>query len=159
MTQQALTQARPFKGTEFESFLPMCSAYFTELLDKPLPQERLAEIARGIWEQAGAGILRLDLLEHGGEAAGFAIYQIDTPQSDWCERVGWGFIREVYVRPSARGRGLGRFWAQYLCAQLTSMGARGIYLTADDAQGFWQACGFELSTQTAHNDVAILEKR
>jgi len=38
---------------------------------------------------------------------GFVNYQIDTLDSDWCEREGWGFIREIYVDKTLRGKGLG----------------------------------------------------
>ena len=53
---------------------------------------------------------------------GFAIYQIDTPEIDWCKREGWGFIREFYIDGSCRGYGYGNRLCRYVEEQLYKRG-------------------------------------
>lgn len=89
---------------------------------------------------------------------GFSIYQIDSAESDWCKRPGWGFIREFYIARGHRGKGCGRALADYTEHQLRNLGATQLYLTSDDAIGFWQRCGYSNKHEMCSNDLEILTK-
>lgn len=146
MTIQALTLDRK---ADFEAlFLP----YFQELeANEPQPLSpqviigKILPFVLGQWEK---GIIRIDLCL-ADDVAGFAIYQIDAPESDWCKLPGWGFIREFYVTPTLRRQGVGRHMAEHVLHRLRELGASQVYLTSDSAVAFWQRCGFTDETPDA----------
>ncbi len=41
------------------------------------------------------------------------MYQIDSPKSDWCQKEGFGFIREIYINEELRNQGLGKILVDY----------------------------------------------
>jgi len=147
MTIQALTLDRT---ADFEAlFLP----YFQELeANEPQPlspeiiTKKLLPFVLNQWEK---GIIHIDLCLADDACTGFVIYQIDEPESDWCKRPGWGFIREFYIRPESRRKGLGHAMAAHVVAALKDMGTAQVYLTSDNAVAFWQHCGFTDETPEA----------
>jgi GNAT superfamily N-acetyltransferase len=121
------------------------------------------EIIRGklmdfIDSQSASGIIRIDLILENSICAGFTVYQIDTIESDWCKRPGWGFIREFYVIPACRNQGIGKNLAEHTARQLRNWGAEHLYLTSTEAASFWQACGWRLTEEVCSNGQYILEK-
>ena len=109
-------------------------------------------------DQHDAGIIRIDFALDGETAAGFSVYQIDKPESDWYKRPGWGFIREFYIVPAFRKAGFGRALATHTENALYQMGAERLYLTSDGAIPFWRRCGWKLSDEVCSNEQRILEK-
>ena len=122
------------------------------------PEGFYAEMHDLLVAQQESGILRVDLLVTETKPIGFSIYQIDTPESDWCKRPGWGFIREFYVAPACRLQGFGGALAAHSEKQLRNMGAEHLYLTADDGIPFWKHCGWQETEEISSNDLRILEK-
>ncbi len=109
------------------------------------------------WER---GINCIALAFVDSEPAGFAIYQVDSEESDWCKRPGWGFIREFCVVPPCRRKGVGRALAAYAEKALAPETDR-FYLTAHDrnAAGFWTACGYRETGEIDKNGGSIMEKQ
>lgn len=116
---------------------------------------KLADLIDCQWE---AGIIRVDLAMEEGLCIGFSVYQIDTPDSDWCKRPGWGFIREFYVAPGHRSQGAGKYLADHTEQQLRRAGAVQLYLTSTEAVSFWRKCGWTLTEELCTNGQYILEK-
>lgn len=138
-------------------FSNLLAEYFREL-DDTLPES----VVRGaietlILDEWSRNILHIAVAVDGAPM-GFSIYQIDTPDSDWCKRPGWGCIREFYIRPQDRRQGCGTQLAAYCEQNLYKLGAAQLYLTADDAISFWTHCGYRPSGETGSNDLEILTK-
>lgn len=134
------------------------TAYFPEL-GEDIPEDILrGKLTDFIHDQHQKGILSISLLLDGTTPVGFSIYQIDTPESDWCKRPGWGFIREFYIAPPHRKKGLGQLLCRNTEQQLSSMGAARLYLTADNAIPFWQSCGYTHTEEISTNGLYYLEK-
>lgn len=110
-----------------------------------------------IHSQLDAGVISIDLAFVGDDLAGFSVYQLDTHESDWCKRPGWGFIREFYIAPVFRGNSKGRILSMHTEKSLRKLGAERLYLTTTTAAPFWQSCGW-VSTDTCSNGQLILEK-
>lgn len=132
--------------------------YFPEV-DSDIPDH----IIRGklldlIVRQTREGLIHIFLAEEDGQSIGFSICQIDRPESDWCKRPGWGFIREFYIHPDFRRRGLGSQLARHTETALKNLGAERLYLTSGTAKIFWQSCGWHLTGETCTNDLPVLEK-
>ena len=148
----------PYSKTCKQILADNMAAYMTEL-DCGIPEEiirgKLADFIDSQWE---SGIICIDLLMEEDICAGFSVYQMDTPESDWCKRPGWGFIREFYIDPSFRKTGMGRKLAEHTEVTLRTMGAKQLYLTSDGAIPFWRSCGWTLSQEVCSNGQPILEK-
>ena len=148
----------PYSKTCKQTLADNMAAYMAEL-DCGIPEEiirgKLADFIDNQWE---SGIIRIDLLMEKDICAGFSVYQVDSPESDWCKRPGWGFIREFYIDPSFRKTGMGRKLAEHTEVTLRTMGAEQLYLTSDGAIPFWLACGWKLSEEVCSNGQSILEK-
>ena len=90
-----------------------------------------------------AGLIKIAAAEEGGRVVGFVIWQVDSPGNEWCLREGLGTVRELYVRPGHRGRGVGSALADYAEDMLLSGGAARVYaLPAEGTQGFFLARGY-----------------
>lgn len=140
------------------AFEEMLVTYFTELssdIPEPIIRGKLMDLIHGQIEQ---DIIHVALILDNHDTVGFSIYQIDSTNSDWCKKPGWGFIREFYITASSRSKGFGKALAAYTDAQLKKLGAEHLYLTSDDAVQFWQKCGYTLTEEICSNDLPILVK-
>ena len=138
--------------------LEMTVPYMLELdssFQEAVVRERILPLIR---RQFDAGIIRVSCAMEGETPVGFSVFQIDSPESDWCKRPGWGFIREFYVIPAYRKQGTGAALAAHTEQALRAMGASQLYLTATEAVPFWQRCGWHLTEELCSNGQYILEK-
>ena len=136
----------------------MMVPYMTELkCDVPehIIRGKLSDLIDTLYE---AGYIHIALAWNEGEPVGFSIYQIDKPESDWCKRPGWGFVREFYIEPKHRGKGFGAQLAAYTEEALKKLGAEKLYLTSGPGAAFWQRCGWKKTGEVCSNDLTILEK-
>lgn len=99
-----------------------------------------------------AGLTRIDVLEED-KPCGFVMYQIDEINNDWNFKEGWGDIREIYVAPSYRRRGYGKFLLYTAEMKLKEAGATQSYcLPEEGAIPFFTACGYK-KTDEYNEDV------
>lgn len=121
--------------------------------------EQVERWQRELIQQAAERIVFLDILKIENTARGFIIYQIDSPKSDWCEKEGYGFIRELYVAEDFRKSGCGRVLVTHAEKQLNQKSVPGIYLTTDEAMDFWTKMGYSDSGEIClKNDCRIFVK-
>ena len=108
-----------------------------------------------------AGLISADVLEEDGVFAGFCVYQRDDIDNEFCLREGWGDIREIYVIPSRRCQGLGRFLLYTAEMRLRERGTEKAYcLPNDGAENFFQACGyFKTNLYNEEFDCFVYEKK
>ena len=79
----------------------------------------------------------------GGEIVGFVILQIDDLINDCNFKEGCGDVRELYVAPAHRKKGLGRALLQYAETELIKGGADEIYtLPVEESEKFFIKCGY-----------------
>ena len=94
----------------------------------------------------------------GGGAAAFLQFQL-TGFSNWFLEEDLGFIREFWVDPARRSRGIG---TMLLVAAEQYFVQRGVFhalLTADNAVGFYLARGYRKSPGIrAKNQMEVLSK-
>ncbi|MCL2575488.1 MAG: GNAT family N-acetyltransferase [Defluviitaleaceae bacterium] len=77
-----------------------------------------------------------------GVLAGFIIAHIDRFHKDWCQRDGWGLIREIYVAPEYRKKGIGVELVAKAEAEMAHFKPLGYYLTCDSGTPFWEKVGY-----------------
>lgn len=129
----------PLKDNKKEIFEKLFADYYDELGCDDA--EHLVE--EYVVPDCIAGLISVDLLDDGGETAGFIIYQVDGIENEWCEKEGLGDIREIYVAPSLRRRGLGRFMLYAAEMKLKERGAKQAYaLPCEQSVPFFEACGY-----------------
>ncbi|MDR2833087.1 MAG: GNAT family N-acetyltransferase [Streptococcaceae bacterium] len=134
---------RPYQTIDYPVFLKMFYDNYINDYEMDLTMEQMDELAQIITQSVEHNIMYLDLLFIDEVAVGFIKYQVDTPVSDWCEKEGFGFIRELHVNQKFRGKGYGKSLAKHAENQLRSLNVPGIYLTTDTAMKFWQELGFK----------------
>lgn len=150
---------RPFSNSDLNDFKAMFRTYFRDDFEIEITDEKIDEICLKIGRDSNSGLIPLDLLLIDEKPVGFICYQIDTPDSNWCEREGWGFIREIYVRPDLRGKHLGSTLVAHAEKELHSNGAEQIYLTSDEIGKFWISRGYRKTDKVSEiNHFRIYEK-
>ncbi|MBO5323060.1 MAG: GNAT family N-acetyltransferase [Oscillospiraceae bacterium] len=139
-------------------FTDMLVAYFAEM-KSDMPEHIIrGKLLNLIHSEQAQSIIHIGLYLDNDKPIGFTIYQIDTPESDWCKRPGWGFIREFYISPEYRLMGYGRQLASYSETKLRGLGATQIYLTAMVSIRFWEHCGFINTNTFCSNDQFVMVK-
>ena len=149
----------PYSASHEDSLKEMLRICFNQDYKIPLTEQQLEALCKEICRQAAEKIVFLDLLFLNGRAEGFINYQVDTPQSDWCEKETWGFIRELYISPALRKKGYGQKLAEHAESKLWALSVPNIYLTTDDAIEFWLKLGYHDTAEICpQNNGSILTK-
>jgi len=107
-----------------------------------------------------AGLIKIDILKDGETYAGFVVYQTDDIDNEWNFKEGWGDIREIYVIPSHRRQGLGKFLLYTAEMKLKEGGAGKSYcLPAEGTEEFFAACGYSRGNEYSEElDTFVYEK-
>lgn len=152
-------EIRSFSSGDLNSFTEMFCTYFRNDFKFAISDDKAEIICSKIAESSISGVVPLDLLLLDEKIVGFVCYQIDTPHSDWCEREGWGFIREIYVNQTLRGKGFGTKLITHAEKVLYDNDVEHIYLTSDGSENFWNSCGYKKTGKVSeHNHNPIYEK-
>ena len=99
---------KKYSDCESANFKKMMNACFSEDYRIPLTEDQLVELCENIKRSVIDCIVSLDLLYKDSKPIGFINYQVDSLQSDWCEKEGYGCIRELYISRNFRSRGYGK---------------------------------------------------
>ena len=151
---------RPYLKSDFKIFVDMFCSYFNEDFKIEMEEHKAEKICQLIGQSSLDHIAPLDLLFLDGQVEGFICYQVDSEKSDWCQRPGWGFIREIYIRKNMRGQGLGKILLSHGENKLRSMGTKDIYLTSDGSERFWLSMGYKKTLDISPiNHDPIYEKK
>lgn len=122
-----------------KAFEKLFCDYYTEIdcEDDPLP------LSREAIEDCKAGLLSVAVAEEDGEALGFIIYQIDDIINDWCFFEGAGDIRELYIAPQFRRRGVATELVLFAESELKRQGAATVYtLPTEESEKFFEKVGY-----------------
>ena len=134
---------KTYENTQRQEFLKMLITYFNDDMKLNWRSEFIEDKILGLFEEKWSKeILYIDVLEENKQLIGFAIYQIDTPQSDWCKKEGWGFVRELYIQKDYRKQGYGYKLVKNIERCLINKNVKDIYLNSDDAIIFWNKCNY-----------------
>lgn len=147
----------PLKDTYKSSFEKLFKDYYAEL---DCPDDTAHLVDEYIIPDMLASLLSVDLLEEDGEVCGFVIYQIDDINNEWNLKEGWGDIREIYISPSRRGQGLGKFLLYAAEMKLKERGAEKAYcLPLEGAEKFFLSCGYSPSNEYSEElECTVYEK-
>ena len=128
------------QDTRAKEFSDMFAAYYKELGCEDETEHLVGEY---IIPDLLAGLLKVDLLSEEDVLCGFAIYQIDKSGNEWNFKEGAGDIREIYVIPPRRRKGLGKFLLYSAEMRLREAGAESAYCVPDELSvPFFTACGY-----------------
>ena len=147
----------PLKDTDRAVFEKLFKEYYAEL---DCADDTAHLIDEYIIPDMLAGLLHIDLIADGGEVSGFVIYQIDDINNEWNLKEGWGDIREIYITPSRRRNGLGKFLLYSAELKLKEAGAKKAYcLPYEKAVPFFAACGYSDSSEYCEDlDCNVFQK-
>ncbi len=147
----------PLQDNRMADFEPLFKAYYEELDCDADAQETIDAC---VLPDVLAGMIFVDIIYEDDVPCGFAIRQIDTMDNDWCWREGWGDIREMYISPASRRKGLGKFLLFTEEMKLREAGAKEAYcLPVEEAEPFFAACGYVKTDQyDSDTDCYVFEK-
>ena len=143
-----------YDRNKHQQFIDMLVEYFNDIPEH-ITRGRILDLFHAEQQQS---IIQIALCLDNQNPIGFTIYQIDRPESDWCKRPGWGFIREFYISPEYRNKGFGSQLAAYSEIELQRLGAKQLYVTAEASIGFWEQCGYINTHTSCSNDQFIMVK-
>lgn len=132
----------PYQKNNYLIFKNMFKIYFLNDFKCDLSEEDLNKICSNIEKQVLNSVVFLDLIKLNQNFVGFIIYQIDSNKSDWCEKEGHGFIREIFISSKIRKLGFGKSLAENAEKKLFEFGVPQIYLTSDENYEFWIKLGY-----------------
>jgi len=152
-------EIRKFTDPDFDAFAQMVGVYFIEDLKETLYNNPPVGMCKKITQNVKDGIIYLDLLHLDGSPIGFIVYQVDSPESDWCEKEGYGFIREMYIRKDHRKQGYGKILVAHAENELKKLSVPHIYLTSSN-DIFWLSIGYASTGEVCEkNNNNILIKQ
>jgi len=142
MIKQQNIEIKKFTDVDFDAFAQMVAVCWVEDYKETLYENPPIRMCNRMIQSVKDGFTYLDLLHLDGNPIGFVMYQVDHPESDWCEKEGFGFIREMYIRKDQRKHGYGKILANHAENELKKLLVPHIYLTSDDAIEFWLSVGY-----------------
>lgn len=140
------------KEFNFEEFVAMFYDYFLYDFKIELEYSKIKDICSTILDSVREEIINLDVIYYDNKAVGFIIYQIDFPKSDWCQKEGLGFIRELYIKREFRGQGWSSILINHAETFLKDYGVEQIYLTSESTGLFWNKQGYEPTTEFGYKN-------
>jgi len=159
MIKQPNMEVRKYNDADFDAFAQMVGVYFIEDLKEPLNNNPPVGMCKEITQSVKDAIIYLDILHLDDTPVGFIMYQVDSPKSNWCEREGWGFIREMYVRKDCRKQGYGKILVSHAENELKKLSVPYIYLTSSN-DSFWLSVGYVGTDEICEkNNLHILIKQ
>ena len=141
MIKQPSLEIRKFTDSDFDVFAQMMGVYIIEDLKETLDDNPPVRMCKAITQSVKDDIVYLDLLHLYGSPIGFIMYQVDSPKSNWCEKEGYGFIREMYIRKDHRKQGYGKTLVAHAENKLKKLPVPHIYLTSSN-DAFWLSLGY-----------------
>lgn len=149
---------------EFAIFCELLREYDAEIGDKPLAEQdeaRIKRIAQYLFKCAGREDSWLELLYAQDKPIGFLFYEVDDGSYGAPETLGYGFIREFYIRPEYRRQRLGSRCFSKIEDTFRKQGVKQIWLTCETEAGapFWRSLVFENTEKRCHrNNIDIYIK-
>ncbi len=144
----------PISG--YELFHKLLLSYYREGEDASTPQEEIEEFICILHNLYNKGSIS-GCIAWENEPVGFALWQIDTSDGMFYQRLGWGTILEIGVLPEFRGLGYGQ---QLVCYAEKAMQVKSYYICAyGKAEGFWKKCGYFDSGEIADNGLKVYVKQ
>lgn len=133
-------RVRPVPENGFQAFEKLFCDYYAELDCDEAPLPIFTDY---LLPDFKAGLFDVGVCEVDGEIVGFIIFQIDDLINDWNFKEGFGDVRELYVAPAFRRRGVGSALLAYAEASLAASGATEIYtLPVEECENFFISRGY-----------------
>ncbi|MCL2854378.1 MAG: GNAT family N-acetyltransferase [Defluviitaleaceae bacterium] len=149
-----------YSDSDYVAFKEMLTTCFHQDYNEQLTEDQLDRWQNALIRRAATEIVFLDILFIDDIAKGFILYQIDSQESDWCVKEGYGTIREIYVTADLRHAGHGKALANHAEKRLSTKNIHGMYLTTEEvAKEFWTKMGYRDSGEIcSENDSPIFVK-
>ena len=143
------------QNVSYVIFHELLNEYYREGEDAKTPQEEIDAFIQYLFDLCCSGQIS-GAVCMGVEPLGFILWNVDSEDSPFCNKPGFGTILEIGVRGNARGAGIGR---KLVSLAEYRMDTDRFYVCAyGPAQTFWSRLGYEYSGETAENGLPIMVK-
>lgn len=144
---------------DYPVFHELLTAYYRDGEDADTEQAVLDGFIESLFSMVMEHKIQGALMAHEGEAVGFVLWMIDTPDGIFSEIPGYGTFLEIGVSPTCRGNGFGFQAVKHVEMQMRQKGVEHFYVSVyPPADGFWTKCGYEKTDAVASNGLFIYKK-
>lgn len=145
----------PMMETDYGLFHRLLNDYYRDGEDAETPQEELDSFIRYLYDLCTQAKISGCVAYEDGPV-GFVLWNVDTADSPFSNKPGFGTILEIGILSDFRGRGLGKALAAYA---ETQMPVTDHYVCAyGPAEHFWRKCGYLDSGEIARNGLKLFMK-
>lgn len=143
------------QNVSYDVFHELLNEYYREGEDAQTPQSEIDAFIQFLFDHCQSGKIS-GAVCMGEEPLGFVLWNVDSEDSPFCNKPGFGTVLEIGVRENTRGTGIGR---KLVNLAESRMDAGWFYVCAyGPAQMFWSKLGYEYSGETAENGLPIMVK-
>lgn len=149
---------------QFAVFCELLTEYDAEIGNRPFAeqdQERIKRIADYLIKCSVRGDSWLELINALDKPIGFLFYEVDDGSYGAPETLGYGFIREFYIRSEYRRQRLGSRCFAKIEDNFRKQSVKQMWLTCETKAGapFWRSFGFiNTENRCQKNDIVIYVK-
>lgn len=150
---------RNIEKSDYAEFLKLLTDYYREGEDADTEQSVLDEFIKHLFSLAVENQIRGCFLYQDDVLAGFVLWMIDTPGSDYSEIPGFGTFLEIGICPSYRAQGMGRCAVEATEERMREADVKNFYVSVYPPAGaFWEKCGYRKTDKKASNGLYIYVK-
>lgn len=145
----------PITTERYLDFYRLLNEYYRDGEDADTPQEQLERFIGYLFERCIAGEI-FGCIAVEESPIGFALWNVDSAESPFSNKPGYGTILEIGVSADCRGRGMGVQLVRYA---ESAMDVSQYYVCAyGPAEQFWKKCGYADSGELAENGLKLMTK-
>lgn len=131
---------QPLRDGDLQAFKKLFCDYYEELDCEEAPLPLFDDY---LLPDFKAGLFDVAVGKEGESVVGFIIFQIDDILNDWNFKEGYGDVRELYVIPACRRRGIGSALLSFAESRLKESGTNKIYtLPVEECEKFFINRGY-----------------
>ena len=147
------------RQADYPVFRELLTAYYRDGEDADTEQAVLDGFIESLFSMVMEQKIQGAFMVHDGEAVGFALWMIDSPDGMFSEIPGYGTILEIGVSPAYRGNGFGVQAVKHIENRMKQTCTEHFYVSVyPPADGFWTRCGYVPTEQTASNGLVLYTK-
>lgn len=143
------------QNVSYDTFHELLNGYYRDGEDADTTQSQIDEFIAYLHDLCLSGQI-CGCIACERDPVGFVLWNVDSEDSAFCRKPGYGTILEIGVEKTGRGMGIGKM---LVSRAEENMKTDRYYVCAyGPAEGFWVKCGYVFAGELADNGLKIMIK-